>query len=142
MVKSDPELLVAELRPVQEDAVEIEDLVDITDSLDCFLSISGLADIVDGVSEGLLGGNCGDGPDGCLGGSLGAALLAGRFGIVGGVRMTVPFNSPVDGWFPMSWPASAADTCTPTGGTLVVCCLDGRSGLFFGTVGRPVWRPT
>lgn len=97
MVKSDPELLVAELGPVREDAVEIEDLVDITDSLDCFLSISGLADIVDGVSEGLLGGNCGDGPDGCLGGSLGAALLAGRFGIVGGVRTTVPFISPVDG---------------------------------------------
>jgi hypothetical protein len=93
MVKSDPELLVAELRPVRADAVEIEDLVDNTDSLDCFLLTSGLAD----VSEGVLGGNCGAGPDGCLGGNLGAALLVGRFGIVGGTRWTTPFISPVDG---------------------------------------------
>jgi hypothetical protein len=93
MVKSDPELLVAELIPVRVDAVEIDDLVDITDSLDCFLLISGLAY----VSEGVLGGNCGAGPDGCLGGNLGAALLAGRFGIVGGTRWTAPFMFPVDG---------------------------------------------
>jgi hypothetical protein len=86
IVKSDPELLVAELIPVRVDVVEIEDLVDITDSLDCFLPISGLADILEGVSESLLGGRFGDGPDGCLGGSLGAALLAGRFGIIGAVR--------------------------------------------------------
>jgi hypothetical protein len=86
IVKSDPELLVAELTPVRVDVVETEDLVDITDSLDCFLFISGLADVFEGVSEGILGGKFGDGPDGCLGGSLGAALLAGRFGIVGAVR--------------------------------------------------------
>jgi hypothetical protein len=86
IVKSDPELLVVELIPVRVDVVEIEDLVDITDSLDCFLPIPGLADIFDGDSEGLLGGRFGDGPDGCLGGSLGAAVLAGRFGIFGAVR--------------------------------------------------------
>lgn len=97
MVKSGPELLVAELTPVRVDAVEIEDLVDTTDSLDCFLSTSGLADMFEGVSEGLLGGSCGAGPEGCLGGSLGAALLAGRFGIIGGVRLTMPSTSPVDG---------------------------------------------
>jgi hypothetical protein len=82
MAKSDPELLVAELIPVRADVVEIDDLVDITDSLDCFLLMSGLVDI----PEGVLGGNCGAGPDGCLGGNLGAALLAGRVGIVGGTR--------------------------------------------------------
>jgi hypothetical protein len=86
IVNSDPELLVAELIPVRVDVVEIEDFVDITDSFDCFLPISGLADIFEGVSEGLLGGRFGDGPDGCLGGNLGAAFLAGRFGIVGAVR--------------------------------------------------------
>jgi hypothetical protein len=133
MVKSDPELLVAELIPVRVDAVEIDDLVDIVDSLDCFLLTSGLAD----VSEGVLGGNCGAVPDGCLGGNFGAALLAGRFGIVGGTRWTTPFISPVDGWFPVSWPASAADAYIPRGGTLVVCGLDGRSGLFFGIGGGP-----
>ena len=90
IVNSDPELFVAELRPVREDAVEIDDLVDITDSLDCFLLMSGLADMFEGVSEGLLGGNCGDGPDGCLGGNLGAAFLTGRLGIVGGARWTTP----------------------------------------------------
>ena len=95
-------MLVAELRPVRLDAVEIEDLVDTTDSLDCFLLTSGLPDMFEGVSEGLLGGNCGAGPDGCLGGSLGAALLAGRFGITGGIRLTTPFISPVAGWFPTS----------------------------------------
>ncbi|KAG9967373.1 hypothetical protein KCU61_g102, partial [Aureobasidium melanogenum] len=103
IVKSGPELLVAELIPVRVDAVEIEDLVDTIDSLDCFLSISGLPDMFEGVSEGLLGGSCGAGPDGCLGGSLGAALLAG--------------------------------------GTLVVCCLDGRSGLLVGTAGGPAFPP-
>lgn len=97
IVKSDPELLVAELIPVRPDAVETEDLVDTTDSVDCFLLISGLADVFEGVSEGLLGGNCGDGPDGCLGGSLGAAFLAGRLGIVGGVRWVIPFMSPANG---------------------------------------------
>jgi hypothetical protein len=71
MVKRDPELLVAELTPVRLDAVEIDDLVDMTDSLDCFLLASGLVD----VSDSVLGGNCGAGPDGCLGGNLGAALL-------------------------------------------------------------------
>lgn len=102
IVKSDPELLVAELIPVRVDAVETEDLLDITDSLDCFRLISGLADMFEGVSEGLLGGNCGDGPDGCLGGNLGAAFLAGRVGIVGGVRWTASFISPANGWFPIS----------------------------------------
>lgn len=97
IVNSGPELLVAELTPVRVDAVEIEDLVDTTDSLDCFLLISGLPDMFEGVSEGLLDGNCGTAPDGCLGGSLGAALLAGRFGIIGGVRLTMPSISPVDG---------------------------------------------
>lgn len=102
IVKSDAELLVAEFIPVRPDAVEIEDLVDVTDSLDCFLAMSGLADVFEGVSEGLLGGNFGDGPDGCLGGSLGAAFLDGRFGIIGGVRWAIPFMSPADGWFPIS----------------------------------------
>lgn len=134
-------MLVAELRPVRVDAVEIDDLVDITDSVDCFLLISGLPERFEGVSDGLLGGSCGDGPDGCLGGSLGAVLLAGLFGIVGGARSTTPLISPADGWFPISWPASAAHTWTPTGGTLVVCCLDGISGLFFGTVGGAAFAP-
>jgi hypothetical protein len=93
MVKRDPELLVAELTPVRLDAVEIDDLVDMTDSLDCFLLASGLVD----VSDSVLGGSCGAGPDGCLGGNLGAALLVGRVGIVGGTRWTAPFISPVDG---------------------------------------------
>lgn len=97
IVKSGPELLVAELIPVRVDAVDIEDLVDTTDSLDCFLSTPGLPDMFEGVSEGLLGGSCGAGPDGCLGGSLGAALLTGRFGITGGVRLTSPFTSPAAG---------------------------------------------